>query len=82
MSSHSARTGGGAQDYDASDEGKPKEVLASIELEISCETRSFEMKIDSAKKNLRAWEHRSNRNRSIEERRSVGRRGTRAHGCG
>nr|MDE5580992.1 hypothetical protein [Treponemataceae bacterium] len=50
VSSHSARTGGGAQDYDASDEGKPKEVLASIELEISCETRSFEMKIDSAKK--------------------------------
>lgn len=50
VSSHSARTGTGASDYDASDEGKPKEVLASIELEISCETRSFEMKIDSAKK--------------------------------
>lgn len=50
VSSHSARTGTGAHDYDASDEGKPKEVLALIELEISCEPKLFEMKIDSAKK--------------------------------
>lgn len=50
VASHSARTGDGVRDYDASDEGKPKEALASIELEISCETKSFEVKIDSAEK--------------------------------
>ena len=49
VSSHSARTGGGARDYDSSDEGKPKYVLASVELEVSSETKSFEVKIDSEK---------------------------------
>lgn len=50
VSSHSARTGSGARDYDSPDEGKPCDMSASIELAVSCEMKSFEVKLDSAKK--------------------------------
>lgn len=50
VSSHSPRSGNGAVDYDSADEGKPKAAHASIELDVSCETKSFEVKIDSKQK--------------------------------
>ncbi|MCM1222450.1 MAG: hypothetical protein NC548_49080, partial [Lachnospiraceae bacterium] len=50
VSSHTPRSGNGANDYDSADEGKPQAMLASIELDVSCETKSFEMKINSPQK--------------------------------
>ena len=50
VSSHSHRSGNGAGDYDSADEGKPRAAHASIELDVSCETKSFEVKIDSKRK--------------------------------
>lgn len=50
VSSHTPRIGNGANDYDSADEGKPRPTLTSIELDVSCETKSFEMKINSPQK--------------------------------